>query len=328
MKTGRACFIAKCAGRATLFPLVMLACSCRSEPASPSGSDAVSSAPPVPGKLETEQDDSASSPIPEMVCIPAGTSLMGGMGFGASPVHSVSVDEFWIGKYEVTNREFAVFVEQTGYVTWAEEHPQFAFHSPDTHTTASDWKGVAGYEDGVLANPSHPVVFVAHYDAVAYCKWLSEATGHPFRLPREDEWERAARGGLKLKPYVLGDEPGPIREAEEGLATVGTMSPPNPYGLYDMGGNVLEMTSSLYWPYPYDPNDGREEPDSIKLNNRLKGKSHRAVRGRYYVRRGAATSMRWDVLPCYARDVIGFRVASSQCPEGNERDTVESPETE
>ena len=89
---------------------------------------------------------------------------------------AVDVAEFYIGKYPVTNAQYAAFVQAKNY-----EPPG----------SLGKWRIPAGKEN-------HPVVYVSWHDAVAFCDWLSEATGRKFRLPTEAEWEKAARGGLRI----------------------------------------------------------------------------------------------------------------------------------
>jgi formylglycine-generating enzyme required for sulfatase activity len=98
------------------------------------------------------------------------------------PQHEVRVAAFEIGKYPVTNREYAAFVAATG------------------HEPPASWGGPT-YPEG---KGNHPVVRISHEDAVAYCDWLSRETGRAYRLPTEAEWEKAARGERGLL-YPWGD---------------------------------------------------------------------------------------------------------------------------
>ncbi len=176
-----------------------------------------------------------------MVQIPGGTFTMGGDNEQARrdefPRHPVSVAGFWMDATEVTNAEYARFVQATGYQTIAERSidsnllksqlppgtplppdldlSPFAlvFHSPTgtgpytpadwwTMVKAADWQHPQGPE---LANPATfstlPAVQIAWYDAAAYCKWKGK------RLPTEAEWEYAARGGAEESTYPWGDAP-------------------------------------------------------------------------------------------------------------------------
>jgi len=175
------------------------------------------------------------------------------------PYHRVHLPDYAIGKYPVTNAEFARFVEDGGYRNsqlWTTGG--WAWREEETWTHPVDW-GKSGCDD-----PSQPVMGVCWYEAMAYCNWLAARTGKPYRLPSEAEWEKAARGtdgrqwpwGNRWDPHKCNS-----RESGHGRPTpVGQYSPDgdSPYGVADMAGNVCQWTRSLYERYPYDPSDGRE----------------------------------------------------------------------
>ena len=175
-----------------------------------------------------------------MVWIPEGTFMMGSEGPQArpdeGPIHPVKVDGFWIDQTEVTNAQFAAFVEATGYVTTAEKPvdweemkkqlPPGTLKPHDSLLQASSltfkstngpvdlnnyaawwewkpkasWRQPRGKGSSIQGKEDHPVVHVSWEDANAYAKWAGK------RLPTEAEWEWAARGGLKDKKYPWGDE--------------------------------------------------------------------------------------------------------------------------
>ena len=155
----------------------------------------------------------------------------------------MSLPEFYIGKYPVTNAQYAAFVKATG------------------------GRGLSGWlsESTLRGKEAHPAVNVSWRDAAAFCRWLGQGTGLAFRLPTEAEWEKAARGA-DGRIYPWGDAP-----PDETLCNIdGTVGDTTPVGTYpkgaspcgalDMAGNVWEWTGSLYKEYPYDAADGREDP--------------------------------------------------------------------
>lgn len=175
-----------------------------------------------------------------MVYIPGGTFMMGADNDQASadeyPKHKVTVDAFWMDEHEVTNAQFAEFVKATGYVTTAEQKPDWEelkkqlppgtakpaesqlvaaslVFTPPTHAVdlnnyaqwwswvpGASWKNPEGPESNLKGKDNYPVVHISWNDAVAYSKWAGK------RLPTEAEWEFAARGGLKNNIYPWGNE--------------------------------------------------------------------------------------------------------------------------
>jgi formylglycine-generating enzyme len=175
-----------------------------------------------------------------MVLIPSGTFSMGGDNDQAStdeyPKHTVTVDSFYMDETEVTNAQFAKFVEATGYVTTAEQKPNWddlkKTLPPNTPKPSDDvlvaaslvfkqsatpinlnnpgqwwnwvagtsWKHPQGPQSNIIGKENYPVVHVSWFDAMAYCKWAGK------RLPTEAEWEYAARGGLINNIYPWGNE--------------------------------------------------------------------------------------------------------------------------
>jgi formylglycine-generating enzyme required for sulfatase activity len=164
------------------------------------------------------------------------------------------------------------------------------------------------WEDTRFNAPTQPVVGVTWYEAQAYCAWLAHHSGLPVRLPTEAEREVATRGAA-MRRYAYGDDPKPecanTAETRLGVAAPIGVFPcgTTPEGVYDLSGNLWEWTSSLYRPYPYRADDGREDPavpDDFRV---VRGGSwyHRAfqARGAY---RGAL------YRPYHANDNVGFRI--------------------
>ena len=203
------------------------------------------------------------------------------------PVHEVTVDGFWIDKYEVTNDDYERFVSDTRYVTLAERplNPKDFPGAPAENlvpgsmvfrkssgpvdlknyanwwywTTGANWRHPSGARSSIQGLEKHPVVHVAYEDAEAYAKWAGKD------LPTEAEWEFAARGGLNAAKFTWGNDDVQLTSPKantwqgefpwqnllidkyEGTSPVGSYEP-NGYGLYDMAGNVWEWTSDWYVP--------------------------------------------------------------------------------
>ena len=170
------------------------------------------------------------------------------------PVHRVYVREFQIGRFPVTQDDYARFIHATG-------HPPPQVRTLPLIASGSDevFRGLArAYEwrDGEppAGHGMHPVVLVGYEDAVAYCRWLSGVIGQRVRLPTEAEWEKAARGGAEGLRFPWGNEIDPSRgnfladaasKPRRGTRPAGTY-PPNAYGLYDVAGNAWEWVSDWY----------------------------------------------------------------------------------
>ncbi len=221
-----------------------------------------------------------------LVYIPPGPFTMGSDDSDAfgdeKPVHQVHLDGYWIGRYPVTNAQYARFVEAGGYEErkwWSEEGWSWRQGTYDSKAPGylKGWLAERPaekrdrpfwWDDRDWANPLCPVVGVSWFEAVAYCRWLSAESGLQVRLPTEAEWEKAARGtdGRKY-PWGNNWDPERCNTSERGpghTTPVGQYSSPSdsPYGVADMAGNVWEWTSSLYKKYPYRADGGREGPEA------------------------------------------------------------------
>ncbi|NCA69346.1 MAG: NACHT domain-containing protein [Sphingobacteriia bacterium] len=184
---------------------------------------------------------------PEWVRIPAGDFIMG----EGADAHRVSLAEFRIARVPITNAQYSLFIESSG------------------HETPRDWNGRRPPRN----RGSHPVTGVRFQDALAYCRWLAEATGKSITLPSEAEWEKAARGSEDARDYPWGDVFDALKcnvweSRFDGATPVGIfLNGASPYGCLDMAGNVWEWTRSLWgkgfqtpdFGYPYDPADSARE---------------------------------------------------------------------
>jgi sulfatase modifying factor 1 len=225
----------------------------------------------------------------DMVLVPGGATTIGNDHFYPEerPVREATVGDVWFDRHPVTNAEFARFIEATGHVTVPEQEldpadfpgadpavlvpgsqvftltagpvhlgdwTQWWRWQPGAQWRAPDGPGSSWEEIG-----DHPVVHVGWEDATAYARWVGKD------LATEEEWERAARGGLVGRDYAWGDElspgggvlantfrgPFPWRSEDpfgfDKTSPVGTY-PANGYGLHDMVGNVWEWTKSRWTP--------------------------------------------------------------------------------
>lgn len=228
-----------------------------------------------------EQDGS------EMVLIPAGTFSMG------SDRRSVYLNDFYIAKYPVTNKQFQAFLEVTGYRPTDAEARRFLSH----------WRGRRCPKK--LAQ--HPVVFVSWLDAWAYCKWAGR------RLPTEAEWEKAARGEDGRK-YPWGRVEPTARHANFGRASGGTVrvdqhpEGASPYGIVSLAGNVGEWCEDVD-----DPQFYRRGPERNPCNNVQPGDKPCVIRGGgwMYDARSLRTYARVSFQPTYRIGAVGFRCALS-----------------
>ncbi len=265
---------------------------------------------------------------PEMVWIPHGPFVMGisetEIEFLASqfeqglvlkekgrfrreqPQHTVTLSDYWIGRYPVTVGQFRVFVGSGGY----------AQHS---YWTESGWAWCQAvgriqpdhWGDAVWAGDDRlPVVGVSWYEAHAYCEWLSESVGRDYRLPSEAEWEKAARGtDGRLFPWGDRFDAGccNTRAADLGRTVpVGHYHAvgDSPYGCAEMVGNVSEWTVTRFMPYPYDGSDGRDDPAGGSERVTRGGSWHSPVLRARTVSRGMND-------PFFTDKDLGFRCACS-----------------
>jgi formylglycine-generating enzyme required for sulfatase activity len=193
---------------------------------------------------------------PEMILIPAGEFLMGSDPKkdkyaleNEQPQHTLYLPDYYMAKTPVTNAQYAAFVKATGH------------RAPHVDL---DWAKPYIWRDQMppTGKENHPVVLVSWNDAVAYCRWLAEATGRPYRLPAEAEWEKGARGtDGHIYPWGNKWDAKWCNSAEGGKkGTTPVDAYPagaSPYGLLDMAGNVWEWCSTIWQDkaYPFQVQD-------------------------------------------------------------------------
>lgn len=197
----------------------------------------------------------------EMLPIPSGKFKMGspdaetGHKPDESPVHEVEISAFWMETHEVTWDEFELFMypEEEKKIRVAAKLDDALNKLTDaiTHPTQPYVEMSFG-----MGKSGYPAISMTQHAANKYCEWLSAKTGHFYRLPTEAEWEYAARAGTETA-YFWGDDPAKIGEycwweknSDFKYQKIGKKKP-NPWGLYDILGNVAEWTLDQYDPTYY-----------------------------------------------------------------------------
>ncbi|MBK9154881.1 MAG: formylglycine-generating enzyme family protein [Chloracidobacterium sp.] len=216
-----------------------------------------------------------------------------------TPRHRVTIGSFYIDRTEVTNAQFKSFVDKNA--AWQKDKVATSFHNGKylQHWNGNEYPAGTG---------DRPVNFVTWQAAAAYCSSLGK------RLPREAEWEYAARGGLEGKAFPWGDEMPDKTRANygaseiEGPTRVGSYLA-NGYGLHDMAGNVWEFLADEWQKYPLD--SGTDPTSLFKDRSFLAVKTRRALRGGSFD--GGAVNLRVTYrdshMPDNAVEHVGFRCA-------------------
>ncbi len=240
----------------------------------------------------------------QMVVIPAGKFLMG----EGREQHELFLPEYQLGKYPVTNAEYARFIEAGGY-------------QDKRWWTEAGWQEVGQkqnepryWQDARFNKPNQSAIGLSWYECVAYCRWLSTETGQLYRLTTEAEWEKGARG-VEGGVYPWGNEFEVNRlNAREGDQKVCTNTPVgiyptgvSPFGLFDCAGNVWEWCATRWKkPFPYDAyqNEWRAEY--------LEGRNLRVLRGGSWNYKAEATrcGYRFKFQPYGWSDRGGCRLVS------------------
>ncbi|MCC6591287.1 MAG: formylglycine-generating enzyme family protein [Bryobacterales bacterium] len=257
----------------------------------------------------------------DLVFVPGGPFQMGD-NFGdadsrSRPVHTVEVDSFYIGKYEVTNAQWRKFRDDPGYGNvkyWPGGRPMPKDQIPY-------WTQPNNHGGGTPNSDNYPVIGVNWDGAMAYCNWLSEKTGKKYRLPTEAEWEKAARGADQRRfPWgniidqsyanYVGSQPfDTVREVGfydgSQRGNLKTHSNASPYGAYDMAGNVMEWCHDWY-ARDYYQDSPRKNPKGPAAG------AYRVARGgSFFVEQSEAYTYArvaaWPSLKAYR--MLGFRVA-------------------
>lgn len=269
----------------------------------------------------------------DFILIPGGCFEMGcGPWTGSCdkdeiPAHEVCVDNFYLGTREISVGEFRVFAESSSYKTDAEKM------NGCFYWTGIDWEkknGLSWRNPGFVQTDDDPVVCVSWQDVIGYILWKSRKDKVRYRLPTEAEWEYAARGGGKRIRYSWGEEgmsgnianssmrskfsawPWPFAEGyEDGkvFTAPGGSFPPNPLGLFDMGGNVEEWIADHYME-DYYARSPRNAPRGPAIGD------EKVIRGGSWLGspRFVRLSKRKHSLPWGRSGHLGFRMARSPSP--------------
>jgi formylglycine-generating enzyme required for sulfatase activity len=217
----------------------------------------------------------------EMVSIPGGTFQMGSNGAQAEsdekPVHTVTLDGFWMGKYEVTQRQY---------------------------------EAMMGGNPSYFKGPDRPVEMVSWNDVTEFCQKISQATGKTYSLPTEAQWEYACRAGSSGK-WCFGDSENLLGDYGWHTANSGSQThdvggkKPNVWGLYDMHGNVWEWCADWYAPY----SAGAVSNPAGPANS-----GSRVIRGGDWGLdpESCRSADRYGIPPAYRYHDIGFRLSRTQ----------------
>ncbi len=264
-----------------------------------------------PQKWSSRDTQALDTAVSGMVLIPSGTFRMGSTTGDANerPVHTVTLDAFYMDTHEVTNAEYVKFLNAMGRHANA-GRPWLAIWKSGVRIErlGGTYRPKAGYAD-------HPVVHVSWYGAMAYAAWVGK------RLPTEAEWEYAARGGLAGKEYPWDDTIDSTRanyNDNVGSTTAVGSYDANGYGLYDMAGNVWEWCLDAYNKHFYtissacNPLSGPSRIDWL-LRNYTNVESNRVLRGGswYSTAQKVRVAYRYKSSPARTNVSVGFRCASS-----------------
>lgn len=238
-------------------------------------------------KLSVQEDFvSYSQKIPDsgqsfgMTPIQGGKFVMGSEGIEANegPIHEVEISPFWMGTHEITWDIFELFLDKNYELAIAEKAlPEQVDGLSRPSIPYLDMTAGMGKE-------GKPAIGMTNYGAIKFCKWLYLKTGIFYRLPTEAEWEYAAKAGSKTK-YFFGEDEKLLDQYAWSSANSGNIThligqkKPNPWGLYDILGNVMEWTSDQYAVDTYQSRkDVPTKDPTIEIKKLYPG----AIRGGHY----------------------------------------------
>ena len=266
----------------------------------------------------TAQAQKSDLKMPLMIQVDGGSYTMGN-NLGTAdekPEHKVTVNNFYISKYEVTFSDFKKFIDATGYKTEAEQPDSVRMKHGNRARGVYNgtWNMTMNHTPIPLSDTMKPVGNISWYDAVAYCDWLSKVSGKKFRLPTEAEWEYAARGGKLSKgfTYVGGnklDEVAWYIKNSYGQSHVIGQKMPNELGIHDMAGNHREWCSDWYRDTYYKTSPEDNPAGATKGTNKvIRGGSWGSEADRMRL------TYRNEAFPYNSAQDFGFRLAISGEP--------------
>jgi len=232
----------------------------------------------------------------EMSFIPGGKFVMGspnnetGRKDNEDPQHAVRLEPFYLCTTETTFELFQVYYEET-----VQEETDETAKEKDVDAITGP-SPIYGDPTMGMGGGTHPAIAMTWHNAMTFCRWLSMKTGKKYRLPTEAEWEYAARAGTKTA-YFFGDDPKQLaayawfQDNSDETTHEASKKKPNPWGLYDMLGNVLEWVHDFYSPTAY--------AETAKKSLALSPKGPKE--GKVHVARGGAWDTPAEDLRCAAR---------------------------
>lgn len=206
----------------------------------------------------------------DMQAIPAGKFKMGSKTGkpDEQPVHEVKLDAFWIGKHEVTWDIFEPFL----YRDYEKQASTSAIPA-EVDAVTRPTKPYLDMTFG-MGKANQPAVAMTQYNAIQFCKWLYMRTGVFYRLPTEAEWEYACKAGTEGS-YSFGDDASKLGDyawykdnSDNKTHQVGQKKP-NPWGLFDMYGNVSEWTYDQYIPDFYSKSKDKTAENPVAIPDKL-----------------------------------------------------------